>query len=140
LNIANSLGSVTVGTELPEIQAGPLDRLAFARISVALDDPNLVHLDETVAREAGFPGVIGSGGIVIGMLYEVARQWAGIERIISGQTRQLVPFPANVSLRARGHVTAIEDVNSRREAICTITLVDQHGTTIGHGDFRVLLS
>src|SRR5437867_1117680 len=60
-----------VGAVLPPHMAGPLDRLAFARMSVALDDPNLVHLDETVAAAAGFPSVIGSGGFVVGGLWEV---------------------------------------------------------------------
>jgi acyl dehydratase len=131
---------VRVGTEIPGIQVGPLNRLAFARMSVALDDPNLVHLDEDVARAAGFPGVIGSGGIVMGILYEVVRQWAGLERIVSGQTRQLVPFLAHVSLSAHGKVTAIEQVDDHREAECEITVTDQHDSEVGHGTFRVRLS
>jgi acyl dehydratase len=139
LDVSSSFVHVQVGTEIPGIDVGPLDRLAFARISVALDDPNLVHLDEAVARKAGFPDVIGSGGIVIGILYEVVRQWAGLERIVSGQTRQLVPFPAQVSLSAHGKVTAIEQVDDHREAVCEITVTDQQDTEIGRGTFRVRL-
>lgn len=140
MDLSESFMHVQVGTEIPGIHVGPLNRLAFARVSVALDDPNLVHLDETVAREAGFPGVIGSGGIVMGILYEVVRQWAGLERIVSGQTRQLQPFPAHVSLSACGKVTAIEQIDDHREAVCEITVTDQHDTEIGRGTFRVRLS
>jgi acyl dehydratase len=139
LDVSDNFEHVQVGTEIPGIVIGPLDRLAFARISVALDDPNLVHLDENVARKAGFPDVIGSGGIVIGILYEVVRRWVGLEQIVSGQTRQLVPFPAYVSLSAYGKVIAIEQIDDHREAVCQVSVTDQQDTEVGNGTFRVRL-
>src|SRR5581483_5122433 len=127
------------GTDLPAHRTAPLDRLAFARMSVALDDPNLVHLDEAVAAAAGFPSVIGSGGFVVGALAEVVRRWAGVDRVVRGTTRQLQPLWPGTALTARGSVTALERRSDRPVAVCTTELVDQTGQRIAEGTFDALL-
>lgn len=90
----------------PERRLPPLDRLDFARLSIALDDPNPVHLDDAVARAAGFDSVIGSGGYVLGALYEAAREWAGIDRVRELHVQQRLPFPLGTALTTRGTITA----------------------------------
>jgi acyl dehydratase len=132
-------GGAEVGAVLPPHTAGPLDRLAFARMSVALDDPNLVHLDETVAAAAGFPSVIGSGGFVVGALWEVVGRWAGIDRIVRGTTRQLQPLWPNTTLTARAAVAALEQRDDRPVAVCAAELVDQNGERIAEGTFQTLI-
>jgi acyl dehydratase len=131
--------AVEAGHELLPHVAGPLDRLAFARMSVALDDPNLVHLDEAVAAAAGFPTVIGSGGFVVGALWEVVRRWAGIDRIVRGTIKQIQPLWPNTTLTARGSVTSVEDRGGRTVAVCAAELVDQDGNRIGEGTFEALV-
>jgi acyl dehydratase len=54
-----------------------LDELAFARMSIATDDPNPMHFDHQAAVRAGLPGVIGSGLFVMGLLDKAARSAAG---------------------------------------------------------------
>jgi acyl dehydratase len=54
-----------------------LDELAFARMSIATDDPNPMHFDHQAAVRAGLPGVIGSGLFVMGLLDKAARSVAG---------------------------------------------------------------
>lgn len=130
---------VDVGSELIPHVAGPLDRLAFARMSVALDDPNLVHLDESVAAAAGFGSVIGSGGFVVGALGEVVRRWAGTDRVVRGTTRQLHPLWPGTTLTARGSVTALERRDDRSVAVCAAELVDQDGQRIAEGTFEALV-
>jgi acyl dehydratase len=130
---------VGAGRELPTHVAGPLDRLAFARMSVALDDPNLVHLDEAVAAAAGFPTVIGSGGFVVGALWEVVGRWAGIDRVVRGSTKQLLPLRPGTTLTARGSVVSVEDRHDRTVAVCATELVDQDGQRIGEGTFDALV-
>jgi acyl dehydratase len=126
--------------QLPSRRIGPLDRLDFARISVSLDDPNLVHLDEAVAANAGFGNVIGSGGYVLGALYEVARQWAGMDRIRSLDMRQLVPFPQGVELCATGTVATDGDASGEsRLATVDAVVTDAGGQTIGTGTISVQL-
>ena len=128
-----------IGAALAPHMTGPLDRLAFARMSVALDDPNLVHLDETVAAAAGFPSVIGSGGFVVGGLWEVVRRWAGTDRVVRGTTRQLQPLWPDTALRACATVTALEQRDDRPVAVCTAELVDQAGHRIAEGTFETLI-
>lgn len=135
---SNAPERVQVGAVLPAYVVGPLDRLAFARMSVALDDPNLVHLDETVAASAGFPSVIGSGGFVVGALWEVARQWAGIDRVVRGTTRQRLPLWPNTTLHAAASVAAVEERDGRTVTTCTAELVDQTGQRIAEGTFEAL--
>lgn len=123
---------------LPHV-AGPLDRLAFARMSVALDDPNLVHLDEAVAAAAGFPTVIGSGGFVVGALWEVVRRWAGLDRVVRGTIKQLLPLWPATTLTARGSVVSVEAAQDQKLAVCATELVDQDGQRIGEGTFDALV-
>jgi acyl dehydratase len=54
-----------------------LDELAFARMSIATDDPNPMHFNHQAAVRAGLPGVIGSGLFVMGLLDKAARSVAG---------------------------------------------------------------
>jgi acyl dehydratase len=54
-----------------------LDELAFARMSIATDDPNPIHFNHQAAVRAGLPGVIGSGLFVMGLLDKAARSAAG---------------------------------------------------------------
>ena len=54
-----------------------LDALAFARMSIATDDPNPIHVDHQAAVRAGLPSVIGSGLFVMGLLDKAARSAAG---------------------------------------------------------------
>jgi acyl dehydratase len=131
---------VDAGRGLGAHVAGPLDRLAFAQMSVALDDPNLVHLDEEVARAAGFPSVIGSGGFVVGAMWQVVQAWAGIDRVVRGTTKQLLPLRPHTTLTARGAITGTAGREGRTVATCATELVDQDGQTIGEGSFDVLAS
>jgi len=83
-----------------------IDRLGLARLSVALDNPDPLHVDDSVAREAGFERVIGHGGAVVGLLHEPVRSWAGIETPVRLITRQSAPFGLGDSLTAvAGDVT-----------------------------------
>lgn len=132
--------TVPADGRLAPLRVGPLDRLDFARMSIALDDPNLVHLDEAVAADAGFGTVIGSGGFVLGTLYELARRWAGPDRIRSLEMRQLVPFPQGVELCTHGTV-AVAGGGPGEPRLATIEahVSDGADTAIGTGTVTVQL-
>lgn len=126
--------------KLPNRTIGPLDRLAFARMSVALDDPNLVHLDERVAARAGFPGVIGSGGFVLGALYEQVRSWAGTDRVARIDMRQLVPFSDGTILTTSARILEERKESGRNLLDCEVQAVDRAGTLVGTGTVSVVSS
>lgn len=122
------------GDALPARTVGPVTRMEFARFSISTDDPNRVHIEEDVAAAAGFPHVIGSGGIVSGVLTEVVVDWAGIERLRAGKIRMFTPLVPDVTLRASGSVTDRSDDG-------TLTVVvevhDGDGTKVGEGTYTV---
>lgn len=123
------------GDALPARTVGPVTRMEFARFSISTDDPNRVHIEEAVAAAAGFPHVIGSGGIVSGVLTEVVADWAGIERLRAGKIRMFTPLVPDVTLTASGSVTDRADDG-------TLTVVvevrDGDGTKVGGGTYTVV--
>lgn len=135
--------TVPASGALESHSTGALNSLDFARMSVALDDPNLVHLDPSVAAEAGFDGVIGSGGIVIGAMYETICSHVGRDRVLAGDTRQRLPYGLGTELITTGRFTGTTTVDSVEGpvdvAICDAEVHDSDGQLIGEGSFQVLL-
>lgn len=125
--------------DLPSRSLGPLDRLDFARMSISIDDPNLVHLDDAVAGKAGFDRALGSGGYVLGALYEVVRQWAGFDRIRSIDMRQLLPFAVGDELCATATVTRDTTVAGPASACAQATVCDGRARTIATATVTVQL-
>jgi hypothetical protein len=93
---------------LPSHVTGEVDRLMLARLSVALDNPDPLHLDDRVAQEAGFDCVIGQGSAIVGLLHEPVRRWAGGRVPLSMRTRQRAPFTIGQTLVADGVMEARE--------------------------------
>ncbi|MEW6475702.1 MAG: MaoC/PaaZ C-terminal domain-containing protein [Actinomycetota bacterium] len=129
---------IEAGTQLPEREVGPFTRLDFVRFSVATDDPNRVHIEEAVAAEAGLPGVIGSGGIVGGLLTDIVSSWAGLESLRSASLRVLAPLFPGAVLRAGGEVVGLADDGSGLVEVLA-QVHDALGTRVGEGTFRVQL-
>jgi len=123
-----------IGTALPSRVVGPITRMEFARFSIATDDPNRVHLEEDVAVAAGFPQVIGSGGIVSGVLTEVVADWAGIDKVTAGNIRMFVPLVPGMLLTSSGTVT---EKTTDGVLSVVVQVVDADGTKVGEGTFTV---
>jgi acyl dehydratase len=60
---------------------GPLTRAEIARFAGAGGDFNPLHLDDEVARLAGFPTVIAMGQLQAGVLAGMLSDWVGVERV-----------------------------------------------------------
>lgn len=130
------------GETLPEHRPPVLDRFVLARMSVAIDNPDPLHLDDDLARAAGLPGVVGQGSWVAGALYEPVRAWAGIERVLGGSVTQRRPVLLGAALLANGQVEAIDGSGSGETAVCRTTLsdvTDPSGAVVAEGQFRVAL-
>ena len=129
---------VEVGTQLPTREIGPFTRLDFVRFSVATDDPNRVHIEEEVAAEAGLPEVIGSGGIVAGLLTDIVASWSGLGSLRSATFKVKAPlFPGAVLQAGAEVVSTADDRSGVIEVVAHAT--DHTGTRIGEGTFRVQL-
>src|SRR5581483_8254441 len=130
------------GETLPAHRPPVLDRFVLARMSVAIDNPDPLHLDDDLAREAGLPGVVGQGSWVAGALYEPVRSWAGIERVLSGSVTQRQPVLPRAALHANGQVEAVDASGGCEVAVCRTTLTDASdpsGSVVAEGEFRVAL-
>jgi acyl dehydratase len=136
---ASAVPVIPLDGQLPQWRIGPLDRFDFARMSVAMDDPNLVHLDDMVAAEAGFSTVIGSGGYVLGAFYEAARQWAGLDRIRAVDMRQLRPFAPGAELCVSAEVVSKDDPAGHGLALLQAALTDGGQNTIATASVTVQL-
>jgi len=132
--------AVHIGAELPPAAIPPVDRLMLARMSVAIENPDPIHLDDDAARAAGLPGVIGHGTTVVGLLYEPVRRWAGLDRVVAGRTTQSRPFGPGTALTATGRVVALRAEAGRQMAMCETALVDDSGAVVGSGTFDVVVS
>ena len=132
--------TVEAGAALGEIVLPPVDRLMLARMSVAIENPDPIHLDDGAAREAGLPSVIGHGTSVAGLLYEPVRRWGGIDRVLAGKTSQSRPFGPGAILTATGSVVGLRTEDGREYAVCETLLADGAGATVGQGTFEVAVS
>jgi acyl dehydratase len=142
-NLGPALDGV-VGQVLPAHRVGPLDRLQLARMSIAVDNPDPVHVDDAAAQKMGLAQVIGSGSGAAGMLYEPVRQWAGIARVSSASVRLLAPYSVGVELVITGTIENIDieagPGGQLRYATCNTQLATATGSVVAEARFRVLMS
>ncbi|HEY4453254.1 MAG TPA: MaoC/PaaZ C-terminal domain-containing protein [Pseudonocardiaceae bacterium] len=116
-----------VGDELPARTIGPVTAMDFARFSVSMEDPNRVHIEAAVAASAGLPSVIGSGGIVQGLMDDLVADWAGKARCRVVRNRILAPLLPDTTITATGSVTE----RSGRTIVVAVRAVDQDGNALG---------
>lgn len=121
--IAGPAAKLAAGDPLPTVGVGPFDRFDLARLSVALDNPDPLHLDDTVAQAAGFEQVIGHGSFIVGLLAEPARRVVALDRIVWAHTVQRAPYTIGDTLQASGFVRRVEVITDRRVAIVETQVV-----------------
>src|SRR5690349_18696664 len=64
----------TKGQELTKLVKAPITREQLKLYADASGDPNLIHLDDTVAKKMGLPGVIAHGMITMAFMGEFLHQ------------------------------------------------------------------
>ncbi len=96
--------AVKVGDELPPLVKPPIDRIQMARFAGASGDFNPLHVDEHVAKNAGFPSVHVPAMLGMGFVGELLVDWLRGARIrrFSARFPKLV-WPGDV-LTCRGRV------------------------------------
>lgn len=129
-------GRLAPGEELPGARLGPVDRLQLSRLSVALDNPDPLHLDDEVARAAGFDQVIGQGSAIVGLLLEPLRRAGCGHAPFDARTRQRAPFTLGDTLTSGGQVTSVD------AAVATVStrVVNQRDEVVAMADITVPLA
>lgn len=112
------------GASPQPIRVGPFSRVDFARMSAAIANPDPLHVDEEVAREAGFEGVIGQGSTVVGLAHEALRRAFGMTAPSRLQVRQKLPFSIGDSLEARPNDLEVRSDGSLQTQILIVNQND----------------
>ncbi len=125
---ARSLGSVRVGDEVPSAARVVRrdDVRAYADVS---GDRNPLHDDDTVARAAGFPGVIAHGMFTMAHLAACVSEWAGDPADVLQLSAQFrAPVFLDEEIVAGGRVRAL-DAASRTAILDLWVTVERDGGT-----------
>jgi acyl dehydratase len=130
---------VLEGQSLPGITLGPISRMDFARFSIAVDDPNRVHIEEQVGRDAGFESVIGSGVMVMALMERTVREWAGLDHVRRANGRMQRPLLAWETIVTEASVARVYGDQARALADCAVTLRTSDGHVIASGTYTVEL-
>lgn len=125
--VAFDARTVTVGQELPSLRKGPITRDDLRAYAAASGDPNPIHLDEELARNAGYPGVFAHGMLSMGYLGEFLVQAAGAGGVRRMRARfAKLTWPGDV-VTCRGRVTAVRDEDGMRLVECDVWTENQEG-------------
>jgi acyl dehydratase len=111
------VSALAPGDRVPARSFGPLTRVAIARFAGAGGDFNPLHLDDEVARAAGFDGVISMGQLQAGVMAGALSDWIGVQRVRRFEVRYASPFALGETLVVDGHVAAVEDGVARVELV-----------------------
>jgi acyl dehydratase len=132
---------MVVGEEIP-----PLSRVVNAEdvkaYAEAGGDSNPLHLDDAVARAAGFPGIVAHGMFTMGHLAACLAGWAGDPERIRRLTSQFrAPVFMGEEIVAGGRVKSFDGERGVAVVECWVT-VERDGRTewpIKRGEAEVLL-
>jgi acyl dehydratase len=131
--------SLSAGDKVFHLVKPPVTKLQLVRYAGASGDFNPLHTDDEAAREAGFPGVVAHGMLVMAFLAEAVTTWVprtSFKRIkvrFKGVTR-----PGDV-VTVVGRVREKSVVGGQARVICSIEAVDQNRDVKAVGTFEVVL-
>jgi acyl dehydratase len=133
---------VAVGDPLPELRR-VVTREDVRAYAEASGDRNPLHLDDDVARSAGFEGVIAHGMFTMGHMSAAVVSWAGDPAAVTAIDAQFrAPVPLGVELVAGGRVRSLDPETGSAELELWVTF-DGDDTTeaaVKRGTARVTLA
>jgi acyl dehydratase len=86
------------------ITVGPITREAIKAYAQISGDENPIHLDDQVAQDAGFPGVIAHGTHLMGILGRALGQWGLVPSVRRFDAQFVRPVPAGTTLVLTGRI------------------------------------
>jgi meromycolic acid (3R)-3-hydroxyacyl-[acyl-carrier protein] dehydratase HadB len=136
-----SIDDVSVRMELPT-HARVVTAESVRAYAEAGGDRNPLHLDDDVARAAGFPGIIAHGMYTMGHLSAAVARWAGGPERIRRLTAQFrAPVFVGDEIVAGGRVKAVDVDRAVALVECWVS-VEHDGETewpIKRGEAEVIL-
>lgn len=136
-----SVRDVTVRSDIPSLSR-VVTREDVKAYADAGGDQNPLHQDETIARAAGFPGIVAHGMFTMGHLAACVSRWAGGPNRIRRLTAQFrAPVYMGEEIVAAGRVKAVDLERGVALIECWVS-VERNGLTespIKRGEAEVLL-
>jgi len=136
-----SVRDVQVRTDIPSLSR-VVTREDVKAYADAGGDQNPLHQDETVARAAGFPGIVAHGMFTMGHLAACVSRWAGGPARIRRLTAQFrAPVYMGEEIVAGGRVKAVDVERGVALIECWVTVErdGQRESPIKRGEAEVLL-
>jgi len=127
------------GQEVVRLVKAPITKLQLVRYAGASGDFNPLHTDDEAAREAGFPGVVAHGMLIMGFLAEAVTAW------VPRKSFKRIKVRFKGVSRPGDAITVIGRVSEKRVAegegwvICSIEAMDQIRDVKAVGTFEVVL-
>jgi acyl dehydratase len=125
--------ALRVGDVLPELNSPTMDRMHLAYMTVAMRDPNLVHLEDEYAAQSGLPGVIAHGTFVVAYAGAAVSRAVGVEAIKHLKVDVTAPVFLGDVLRAHAEVVDLERSADGETATLRLLVTRQDGAQVGRG-------
>jgi acyl dehydratase len=123
----------TAGDRLPPLELEPLNRLQIAYMTVAMRDPNPVHVDDAFAREAGLPGAIAHGTFAVSYLGVAVSRHVGIDALRRLRVDLTGPVFPGDRLTTEVSIDDVEDTGTGWVAHARLCATNQQGTVVARG-------
>lgn len=118
---------ITEGFELPSIKKDPITQLQLIRYAGASGDFNPIHVIQDYAKEAGLPGTITQGMLMMGILGQMVSTWAGVKSVKNYSVSfKGMGKPGDV-LTAKGTVKRKYENEKGKFIDCRVFLEDETG-------------
>lgn len=118
---------ITEGMEGPEFVLDEVTRAHFVRYAGASGDFNPIHLDETYAEGAGYPGVFGQGMFTAGVLGRYVTDWFGAGSVRRFRVRFAGQVWPGEKLVCSGKVTKVYEEHAERRADAEVQVTNGEG-------------
>ena len=118
--------TVTVWTELP-VFVRTTGFHNWNRYAAVNDEFVPIHMDDDAGRAQGFPGAFGMGNLMWSYLHNLVRDWMGDDgRIVTMGCSFRSPNLRDMTIEARGRVTAVRDEGDERLVDLELAVVDHN--------------
>jgi acyl dehydratase len=117
---------ITEGYELPSLIKDPITQVQLVRYAGASGDFNQIHTVPEYAKEAGLPGTIVHGMLVMGVLGQMVSDFAGVKNVKSFSVSfKSMSKPGDV-LTAKGNVKRKYENEKGKFIDCKVFVEDQN--------------
>jgi len=118
---------INEGFELPILNKEPITQVQLVRYAGASGDFNQIHTVDSYAKEAGLPGTIAHGMLIMGVLGQMVSNFAGVKNVKNYSVSfKSMTKPGDV-LTAKGVVKRKFENEQGKFADCRVFIEDQTG-------------